>query len=477
MASSADGFWLITAVTAVPAGIIALIIERRRIAISPGTLPFAWGAYFGLNAAFVGVTFAFLGITAVFTADPGVALLLLIVGTLYTTSGYFAVRRSRAGLIASTFLSFNILWWIANAIYIRNRWSELKPEKRRSQRSEPGQQSRTSNTERTGSRREGGFNRPAEYAIDCPICNSAPVSDVRTVWFLWGMLLVARYGHRTFVGCQSCVRRESFKSLIISGLAGWWCFPWGLGTPFIIVQNLWETCRPTSPRAVEDTLRKVGMNPDDLKLDALGFTRIQRRLIDITAYVLNSAIWADGVGDPREHARALSILQQISAGKLTPEQAAARLASVRQWEGKLNQLSFEMRQTLLTIALDVVTADGVISLPEMAMLHELAERLEFPPSSVDELLNRSSRNDSAADDRTQGNFFGADISKAATILGVRSDSSLIEIQSAWRQVILRYHPDRAAGDTEKQRDFTHRSQEINWAKDVLTRHASRMAAA
>jgi DnaJ-domain-containing protein 1 len=476
MATSAGGFWIITAVTAVPAAVISIILERRRAKKYPSTLPFAWGTYFGLNAAFVGIVGVALGLLALLDGSAGVGFFLVLIGAIYIASGFFAVRRSRAGLIASTMLSFNILWWIINAFYIRNRWNELRYIEHKPDNAQKRKESPTPGTHSSQPATSAFKSRSPQYAIDCPICGNAPTSDVRTVWFLWGMILLARYGHRTFVGCEPCVRRESLKSLVISGVGGWWCFPWGLGTPLVIIQNLWESCRPISTRKVEDALRKVGMNPDDLRLDSMGFTRVQRRLIDITAYVLNSAIWADGTADPREHARALSILQQISSGRLSPEQAAARLASVSQWDGKLNQLSFEIRQTLLTIALDVAAADGVISLPEMAMLHQLAQRLGFSQRTVEEMLNGTFEESSTGQTRTRGSSVD-DIAKAATILGVRVESSLIEVQSAWRQAILRYHPDRAGGNSDMQRDFTLRSQEINWAKDVLMSHASRMAAA
>jgi curved DNA-binding protein CbpA len=49
---------------------------------------------------------------------------------------------------------------------------------------------------------------------------------------------------------------------------------------------------------------------------------------------------------------------------------------------------------------------------------------------------------------------------------------MVELKQAWRRAMLRYHPDRAAGDKKKQAEFTQRSQEINWAYQLLKNRVS-----
>jgi hypothetical protein len=58
------------------------------------------------------------------------------------------------------------------------------------------------------------------------------------LWFLQGFLLFARYGTRFEVGCRPCVRSRISARLVANLLFGWWCFPWGIGTPFVVLQNL-----------------------------------------------------------------------------------------------------------------------------------------------------------------------------------------------------------------------------------------------
>jgi len=117
MASSADGFWMISAVTAIPAAITSFFLERRRAAEAPNTMPFTWGIYFGLNAAFIGVVLlVFAGIILFSGNGVGAALAFALMSAAYIASGYYAVRRYRAGLITSTILSFNIFWWPSSSL-------------------------------------------------------------------------------------------------------------------------------------------------------------------------------------------------------------------------------------------------------------------------------------------------------------------------------------------------------------------------
>jgi hypothetical protein len=76
--------------------------------------------------------------------------------------------------------------------------------------------------------------------VTCPYCQTETVEVARKAWFLTGFVLAARYGTRHFVGCRGCVNNQLRKTLFATALGGWWSIPWGLATPIVIVQNLWQ---------------------------------------------------------------------------------------------------------------------------------------------------------------------------------------------------------------------------------------------
>lgn len=73
-------------------------------------------------------------------------------------------------------------------------------------------------------RASGQRTRPrsgAAYNVLCPHCNANKIGAARKIYFMYGLLLAARYGHRIEVGCGSClrarVRGQLFKNLAL----GW----------------------------------------------------------------------------------------------------------------------------------------------------------------------------------------------------------------------------------------------------------------
>jgi len=95
----------------------------------PGTQPFTWGIYVGLNTLFLGGFVLVAGVLSIARGDSDPALTVfatLLIGLPFVIAGYYTVRRYRAACVASTIISLNIVWWIANSIYFRNRWHELR---------------------------------------------------------------------------------------------------------------------------------------------------------------------------------------------------------------------------------------------------------------------------------------------------------------------------------------------------------------
>lgn len=295
-----------------------------------------------------------------------------------------------------------------------------------------------------------------------------------------GFILFTRYGSKTVVGCRECVRGEVLRNLGINAIAGWWCIPWGIATPLVVVQNLATLWMPSDNAVLVDVLHRAGLDPENLRLDDEGFTSEQRRLIDAACYVLTTAVWADGAEHPRERERALDILKQFTGGRLSRAAAQQRIARGRHFSHSLNDLSFELRQTLLAMALDIAIADGDLTLQEIATLHAVAEKLGFAPGTVEALLQkafgRTGRDEAESRRQARRGRQGApgtdEVDRACAVLGVRTTATLLEIKQAWRREILKYHPDRAGQDRAKQRDLHTRAQEINWAYETLQRQAA-----
>lgn len=75
-------------------------------------------------------------------------------------------------------------------------------------------------------------------SIRCPHCQQVRPIDARKVWYIQGFLFFCRYGTRAHVGCADCVRNKVLGNLLLTGVIGWWCFPWGMGTPAVLIQNV-----------------------------------------------------------------------------------------------------------------------------------------------------------------------------------------------------------------------------------------------
>jgi hypothetical protein len=92
-----------------------------------------------------------------------------------------------------------------------------------------------------------------QTGVACPHCSTNQIETLRKVWFLYGFLIFARYGSKTLVGCESCVKSAVWKNFGICAVGGWWCFPWGLGTPVVLIQNL--TAGLSSPTPDQERAR------------------------------------------------------------------------------------------------------------------------------------------------------------------------------------------------------------------------------
>jgi hypothetical protein len=110
---------------------IAFRLETRLKARLPDSQPYRWGFYIGC-ISIAGVPFMLQMLVAALIAmkanQQGVATECFIQTVYFAVQavcGWFIIKRKRWAWAVGTAASFNIVLWIANGIYARNRWDEF----------------------------------------------------------------------------------------------------------------------------------------------------------------------------------------------------------------------------------------------------------------------------------------------------------------------------------------------------------------
>lgn len=98
----------------------AFLLDKRHRRLRPNCRPFGWGYYNALSCFLVPLLFPG-------QVDPSVAgIAFLVALCIYAPLGILTLRRNRWGYVVLTVFSFNPVLWVINAIYINNRWAEMK---------------------------------------------------------------------------------------------------------------------------------------------------------------------------------------------------------------------------------------------------------------------------------------------------------------------------------------------------------------
>ncbi len=293
-------------------------------------------------------------------------------------------------------------------------------------------------------------------ALTCPHCEDRPVETTRNAWFIQGFLIIARYGSRSYVGCVSCTRNKVLGSLLLSSLLGWWCFPWGLGTPLVILQNLVSIASGPDRRGLATALLQQGLDIDELELDDSGRSAGQLALVDGILSTLHSVTWADGSADEREVETGVEIATQMLGKLVDPDEVRAVLTDAKS-PGELDATSFgvDSRLMLLRAAGEIAAADEVIEDSEVDELRALGERLNLPPELVDAFIGGL-----YADEDTQAE---QDSMRqiARDILGISEDTALAAVQSAYRAKKM-----EAIANQDEEASEEH-LEELEWAYQTL----------
>ena len=118
-------------------GLIALVVSvpisfRWNLALKdkePASQSFRWGYLWGLwglcSACLIVPYYGWQVAVASSPFDRGIAAAFITVALVLAPFFYLVLRRDKVGWIMSTLLSLNIVFWVANFIYIRSRWKEL----------------------------------------------------------------------------------------------------------------------------------------------------------------------------------------------------------------------------------------------------------------------------------------------------------------------------------------------------------------
>lgn len=79
------------------------------------------------------------------------------------------------------------------------------------------------------------------HRSNCPRCNGPGPLDVYKAHQVWSALVLTSWSSRPALSCKSCGTKRQIGALLLSGLFGWWGFPWGLVmTPVQIARNIAE---------------------------------------------------------------------------------------------------------------------------------------------------------------------------------------------------------------------------------------------
>ena len=171
------------------------------------------------------------------------------------------------------------------------------------------------------------------------------------------------------------------------------------------------------------------------------------------AALIKSVALPSGVGSP-EWTKACALLVVLSDGDMDPLDASAVLMAATPKIGHVaaSLMPQEIRLAVLRFGAEIALADGSMSFEEMDALRALCSTLQLPFDVLDTLLLTMVE----PTDETE---------EALRILGLDSDATTAEIRQAYRSLILRWHPDKAA--EPDRAEATRRSSEINAAYDCL----------
>jgi DnaJ-domain-containing protein 1 len=299
-----------------------------------------------------------------------------------------------------------------------------------------------------------------ETALKCPHCGTANVELAVKVGYIRGFLLMCRYGSSLVVGCRACVRSQTLSAAGRTLALGWWCYPWGLATPFVVLQNLSQLL-VSPPGLLDEALHRVGIRLDDVVVDASGLTAEQRALVASVAAVTARLM----IVGPREQVRraGASCVLSIGAGRVSEDEVFARIDAGLAHSVSSATFDAETRRSLLEVAVKIAASVGPPSAAMLMALDQIAAELGFDPATVRRMAGIGFEDANQRDTAEPSSSLRA----AATVLGVAPDASALELRARYRELMLKYHPDHAEAAGMDVAEATRQTQKINEAYHLL----------
>jgi len=92
----------------------------------------------------------------------------------------------------------------------------------------------------------------------CPKCQGPGPVDVHTSYQVVSLLVLTRWSSMPLVSCRACGVKSQVGNMLLSLVAGWWGFPWGLiFTPVQVTRNIVGLCQAPDPTRPSAQLEKL----------------------------------------------------------------------------------------------------------------------------------------------------------------------------------------------------------------------------
>ncbi|MDD3586149.1 MAG: hypothetical protein PHQ75_03105 [Thermoguttaceae bacterium] len=94
---------------------------------------------------------------------------------------------------------------------------------------------------------------------ECPVCHGrcSPI-DIQYSYRVVSFLVITQYSTRPRLSCTRCARMANIKDFLITAIAGWWGFPFGiLLTPIYLIRNMIKFICPVGENAPSEALKDL----------------------------------------------------------------------------------------------------------------------------------------------------------------------------------------------------------------------------
>ena len=92
----------------------------------------------------------------------------------------------------------------------------------------------------------------------CPKCGGPGPVDVHTSHFVWSALVMTSWKSNPQVCCRACGVKAKLGNAALSGVVGWWGFPWGvIMTPVQVGRNLFGVFSAPDPERPSEALHHL----------------------------------------------------------------------------------------------------------------------------------------------------------------------------------------------------------------------------